>query len=92
MNAELRSRLAEAASQAQLREIITFFFRDHPQGTSFEGLKEMLYLHEDFKEESLQQLTTNQILIVADGRYTLSPFARQILDRDPVILMDEFLR
>lgn len=92
MNAELRARLAAAAKDARTREILTFLYRDHPQGASFEGLKEMLYLHEDFKEESLQELVQGNILVVAGGRYKISPNARQVLDRDPVILMDEFLR
>ena len=92
MNAALRQQLAAAAEDVRLREILTFLYRDHPQGASFEGLKEMLYLHEDFKEESLQQLLQDKILMVAGDRYKLSADARQILDRDPVILMDEFLR
>ena len=92
MNTALRQQLAIAAQDVRTREILTFFYRDHPQGASFEGLKEMLYLHEDFKEDSLRQLTQDKILIVTGDRYKLSSDARQILDRDPVILMDEFLR
>ena len=92
MDVAIRQRLAAAAQDVRLREILTFLYRDHPQGSSFEGLKEMLYLHEDFKEESLQQLVSDTILLVAGDRYKISPGARQILDRDPVILMDEFLR
>ena len=92
MNREIRQRLAAAAQDVRTREILTFLYRDHPQGASFEGLKEMLFLHEDFKEDQLQQLTNDTILVVTGGRYKLSPSARQVLDRDPVILMDEFLR
>ena len=92
MDVAIRQRLAAAAQDVRLREVLTFLYRDHPQGASFEGLKEMLYLHDDFKEESLQQLANDRILVLTGDRYKVSPPARQILDRDPVILMDEFLR
>ena len=92
MDAAIRQRLAAAAQDVRLREILTFLYRDHPQGASFEGLKERLFLHDDFKEDQLQQLTTGGILVLTGERYKLSPGARQVLDRDPVILMDEFLR
>ncbi|MBI4341447.1 MAG: hypothetical protein HY598_04105 [Candidatus Omnitrophica bacterium] len=92
MDVAVRQQLAAAAQDVRLREILAFLYRDHPQGASFEGLKEMLFLHEDFKEDQLQQLAGDNILVVADGRYKISPAARQVLDRDPVILMDEFLR
>ena len=92
MNPELRKQLVIAAKDVRLREILTFLYRDHPQGASFEGLKEMLFLHEDFKEEQLQSLVQAQALSFSGSRYKISHQARQILDRDPVILMDEFLR
>ena len=92
MNPEIRQRLVAAASKVQLREILTFLYRDHPQGASFEGLKEMLFLHEDFQEALLQQLMQEKVLIFDGTRYKVSADARQVLDRDPTILMDEFLR
>ena len=92
MNAELRGRLTAAATNAQLREIVTFFFRDHPQGASFEGLKEMLFLYDAFEETQLTQLVEQGILVFDGKRYTVAPSARQILERDATILMDEFLR
>ena len=92
MNADVRQRLAEAAKDVRTREVLTCLYRDRPQGASFEGLKEMLFLHDDFKEDSLAQLADGQVLVVSGGRYKLTSSARQVLDRDPVILMDEFLR
>ena len=92
MNPELRARLSAAASDVQTREIITFFFRDQPSGASFEGLKEMLFLHDAFEESQLTQLVEQRILIFDGKRYKLSPDARQVLERDATILMDEFLR
>ena len=92
MNADIRQRLATAAKDVRTREVLTYLYRDHPQGVSFEGLKEMLYLHDDYKEESLQGLADGQVLMFSNGRYKLTSHARQVLDRDPVILMDEFLR
>ena len=92
MNTEIRLRLAEAAKDVRTREVLTCLYRDNPQGASFEGLKEMLFLHDDFKEESLEQLADGKVLMVSGGRYKLTSGARQVLDRDPVILMDEFLR
>ena len=75
-----------------MREILTFLYRDHPQGVSFEGLKEMLFLHEAFEEARLQRLVGEKLLAFDGKRYTIAADARQVLDRDPVILMDEFLR
>ncbi len=92
MNPALRQRLVEAAQDVQMREVLTFLYRDHPQGTSFEALKEMLFLHENFEEARLQQLVTDKALAYNDKRYTIAGEARQVLDRDSVILMDEFLR
>ena len=92
MNPEIRQRLVAAASNVQLREILTFLYRDHPQGASFDGLKEMLFLHEDFQEPPLQQLLQEKVLTFDGTRYKVSADARQVLDRDPTILMDEFLR
>ena len=92
MNPELRRRLAEAASDVQTREVITFFFRDHPQGASFDGLKEMLFLHDAFEEAQVTDLVEQGILTFDGKRYTLASSARQVLDRDATILMDEFLR
>ena len=92
MNPAIRQRLVAAASNVQLREILTFLYRDHPQGASFEGLKEMLFLHDDVQETPLQQLVQEKILTFDGTRYQVSAVARSVLDRDPVILMDEFLR
>ena len=92
MNAQIRQRLADAARDIQMREVLTFLYRDHPQGASFEGLKEMLFLHENFEEARLQQLMAEEILVFDGARYKIAAAARQVLDRDPVILMDEFLR
>ena len=92
MNPAIRQYLVAAASSVQLREILTFLYRDHPQGTSFEGLKEMLFLHEDVQETPLLQLVQEKVLTFDGMRYQVSADARQVLDRDPTILMDEFLR
>ena len=92
MNADMRQRLADVAGNIQMREILTFLYRDHPPGAPFDGLKEMLFLHEDFQEERLTDLVTKGILAFDGKRYKLAADARVILDRDPVILMDEFLR
>ena len=92
MNAEMRLRLVEATQDVQMREILTFLYRDHPQGASFEGLKEMLFIHEDFEETRLRQLVEEKVLAFDGKRYKITADARQVLDRDPVILMDEFLR
>ena len=92
MNGVIRQRLVEAAQDIQTREILTFLYRDHPQGASFEGLKEMLFLHEAFEEARLQRLVEDKVLAFDGKRYKIAADARQVLDRDPVILMDEFLR
>lgn len=92
MNAAIRQILVEAARDVQIREIITFLYRDHPQGASFEGLKEMLFLHDIFEESQLTQLVDKTILVFDGKRYKVTADARQVLDRDPTILMDEFLR
>ena len=92
MNPALRQRLVDEAKDVQMREILTFLYRDHPQGGSFEGLKEMLFLHEAFEEARLKALVEGRVLVFDGSRYKISGDARQILDRDPVILMDEFLR
>ena len=92
MNGAIRQRLVEAANDIQTREILTFLYRDHPQGASFEGLKEMLFLHEAFEEARLQRLVEERVLAFDGKRYKIAADARQVLDRDPVILMDEFLR
>jgi hypothetical protein len=92
MDAALRRQLVDAAQATQVREILTFLYRDHPQGSSFEGLKEMLFLHDAFEEAALQRLADQKVLVFDGARYKLSAPARQVLDRDPTILMDEFLR
>ncbi len=92
MNPVIRQCLVSAAADVQIREILTFLYRDHPQGASFEGITEMLFLHEDFKEERLQPLVDEKLAMFDGTRYKMSAEARQILDRDPTILMDEFLR
>ena len=89
MNAQIRQRLVEAAQDVQTREILTFLYRDHPQGAAFEGLKEMLFLHENFEEARLQQLVAEKILAFDGTRYTIAADVRQVLERDPVILMAE---
>jgi len=92
MDAALRQRLVDAVKEIQMREILTFLYRDHPQGASFERLKEMLFLQEAFEEARLQALVSAQVLSFDGARYKIAGPARQLLDRDPVILMDEFLR
>ena len=92
MDIAIRQRLVDAAQNIQLREILTFLYRDHPQGASFEGLKEMLFIHDSFEEERLKALVEQHILVFDGARYKIAADARQVLDRDPVILMDEFLR
>ncbi len=92
MNITLRQRLVEVATDVQTREVLTFLYRDHPQGASFESLTEMLFLHNGFEEESLQELVLEKMLVFDGKRYKIAADARQVLDRDPTILMDEFLR
>lgn len=92
MNTVMRHDLVEAAKQVRLKEVITFLYRDHPQGASFEGLTEMLFLHDAFEESQLTGLVEQGILAFDGTRYKLSAHARQILDRDATILLDEFLR
>lgn len=92
MNPQLRQKLAQAAQDTQTREILTFLYRDHPQGSSLEGLKEMLFLHDNFEESILTLLAEHNVLMFDGKRYRIAAEARQILDRDPTILMDEFLR
>ena len=92
MNTVMRQRLAGVAQDVQSREILTFFYRDHPQGASFEGLKETLFLHDAFEETQLQDLVGQRILTFDGKRYKLTADARQVLDRDSTILLDEFLR
>lgn len=92
MNAALRRYLIDIVKDIQTREILTFLYRDHPQGVSFAGLKEMLFLHESFEEDRLQQLVEGRILLFDGNRYKVAADARQVLDRDPTVLMEEFLR
>ncbi len=92
MNSATRLRLVEAVKDIQVREILTYIYRDQPQGCSFEGLKEILFLHDAFEEARLTALVTDRILTFNGKRYTIAPDARQVLDRDATILMDEFLR
>ena len=92
MNSAIRQRLVEAAKDIQMREILTFIYRDHPQGASFEGLKDMLFIHDNFDESRLKQLVEEKVLSFDGQRYKIAAGARQVLDSDPVILMDEFLR
>ena len=92
MNALMRQRFVDATQDVQMREILTFLYRDHPQGAAFEGLKEMLFLHDNFEESRLTQLVEEKILAFDGKRYKIAADARQVLDRDPTILMDEFLR
>ena len=92
MNEDMRQRLVDAAGNIQMREILTLLYRDHPPGASFDGLKERLFLHEDFQEERLTDLVTKGILAFDGKRYKIAADARVVLDRDSTILMDEFLR
>ena len=92
MNPVMRQRLADVAKDVQTREILTLLYRDHPQGASFEGVKEILFLHDAFEESQLETLVSQQMLVFDGERYKLAAEARQVLDRDPTILMDEFLR
>ncbi len=92
MNAAVRQQLVESTRDVQTREILTFLYRDQPQGASFEGLKEMLFLHDAFEESILQALVQQKILVFDGKRYRVAVDARQVLDRDSTILMDEFLR
>lgn len=92
MNLTLRQHLVDVTKDVHVREICTFLYRDHPQGVSFAGLKEILFLHETFEEARLQQLVTDGVLVFDGTRYKVSGDTRQVLDRDPTILMDEFLR
>ena len=92
MNPAIRQRLADIAKDVQVREVLTCLYRDHPQGVSFEGLKDMLFLHDAFEDARLQELVTERLLAFDGRRYTIAAEARQVLDRDPTILMDEFLR
>lgn len=92
MNTAIRHRLAQAAQDVQVREILTVIYRDHPQGASFEALKELLFLHDKFDEANLTDLVTDRVLSFDGNRYKISSEARQVLDRDPTILMDEFMR
>ncbi|GEM_PF-2375527 len=92
LNPALRQRLAEAAKDIQMREALTYLYRDQPQGASFESLQETLCLHNGFDAARMQALIEEKILSFDGTRYKISADARQILDRDPVILLDEFLR
>ena len=92
MNAVIRQQLLEATKDVQMKEVLTFLYRDHPQGAAFDGLKEQLFLHDAFEEARLTQLVEDKLLAFDGKRYTLAATARQLLDRDPTILMDEFLR
>ena len=92
MNPLIRQRLVEVTKNIQTREILTFLYRDHPQGASFEALQEMLFLHENFEETRLKTLVEDKLLVFDGKRYKVAADARQVLDRDPTILMDEFLR
>ncbi len=92
MNTVIRQCLSQAAQDIQIREILIFVYRDHPQGATFESLKETLFLLEQFDEAELTSLVNDHVLSFDGSRYKVSADARQILDRDPTILMDEFLR
>ena len=92
MNPHVRQRLAQAVRDVQTREVLTFLYRDQQQGAPCAGLKEMLFLHEDFEESRLEQMVTDGLLVFDGTRYLLSGDGRQVLDRDPTILLDEFLR
>ncbi len=88
----MRQRLIEATRNIELREVVTFLYRDHPQGETLDSLKPLLFLHESFDESRLQPLVDEKILAFDGKRYKITADARQVLDRDPTILLDEFLR
>ena len=88
----MRQRLLETAQDVQMREIVTCLYRDHPQGVSFDGIKEILFLHDAFEEAQLTSLVGQKILVFDGKRYKVAADARLVLDRDATILMDEFLR
>jgi hypothetical protein len=92
MNNAVRQRLSQVAQDIQMREILTFIYRDQPQGASFQDLKETLFLHDRFEEGALAALMNDRVLAFDGSRYKISTEARQALDRDPTILMDEFMR
>ena len=92
MNNETRQQLAAVVRDIQTREVITFLYRDHPHGASFAALQEMLFLYDAFDESRLTQLVDQKLLAFDGKRYKVAADARQVLDRDPTILMDEFLR
>lgn len=92
MTAAVRQQLLDATQDVQMKEVITFLYRDHPQGAAFDGLKDQLFLHDAFEEARLTRLVEDKLLAFDGKRYTLAAAVRQLLDRDPVILMDEFLR
>ena len=92
MNPLIRQKLSQAVQDIQLREILTFIYRDHPQGSSFEVFKETLFIPDRFDEGTLKQLVQDHVLSFDGTRYKIAPEARQVLDRDPTILMDEFMR
>ena len=92
MNAAIRQQLVDAANDIQVREVLTFLYRDQPQGASFDGLKERLFLHDAFDETQLTRLVEDRVLVFDGKRYKIAADARQVLDRDPTVLMEEFLR
>ncbi|HEX9779999.1 MAG TPA: hypothetical protein VGB20_02155 [bacterium] len=92
MDTGIRQRLVQEIADIQMREILTFFFRDHPEGAEFEALKEMLFLHESFEESRLSELVGEKVLAFDGRRYKLSTGARQVLERDPTILLDELIQ
>lgn len=92
MNAAIRQQLVETTQDILLREVLTVLYRDHPHGASFDELRQLLFLHDGFEEARLQRLAAEKLLAFDGKRYKLAADARQVLDRDPTILMDEFLR
>ena len=92
MDQALRQRIVEATKDAQIREIVTFLYREHVQGAPFAGLKEMLFLHEAFEEARFKQLAKDGILAYDGTRYMVSAGARQVLDGDSTMLLGEHLR
>lgn len=92
MDTMMRQRLLDTANDIQMREIMTCLYRDHPQGLSFDGVKETLFLHDAFEEAQLTRLVEQKILAFDGKRYKVAADARLVLDRDATILMDEFLR
>jgi len=86
MDEQLTQQLKHALSQKFARDLIVFLYREHEEGASFAGLKEMLFLHQDVEECQLEGLVNQRILEYDGWRYRLTPSARSLLDEMPDLL------